>query len=198
MSTMPPPPPDMPPPPPPPPPGPGWGGAPPPTGMPYGQNYGAPPGWTPTPGPVAALAEWWQRGLAVVIDLVVTFVVAAPLSLAFGGPAFERSTNGGSTRVQYNFGGAIASLVVWIVYAGLLNGIKGQTLGKMALGIKVVRKDTGALLGAGAGLGRAAVHNVLWQVCCIPGLLDSLWPLWDKERQSWHDKVVNSVVVKSR
>jgi len=28
----------------------------------------------------------------------------------------------------------------------------------------------------------------------IPGILDYLSPLWDKQSQAWHDKIVSSVV----
>ncbi len=36
-----------------------------------------------------------------------------------------------------------------------------------------------------------------WWVFYIPGILDVLWPLWDKKHQCWHDKVVNSIVIRS-
>lgn len=180
MSSMPPPPPEMPPPPPP--------------GMPPGGPYGAPYGYAAPATGTANLAEWWQRGLAVTMDFVLIAVISGVLS----GPSVERTTSGGGTSVHVRFGGIALTFVAWTLYAGLMNGLKGQTLGKMALGIRVVRRDTGALLGAPLGLARAALHDVMWQLCCFPGLLDSLWPLWDKERQSLHDKAVGSVVVRSR
>jgi hypothetical protein len=31
----------------------------------------------------------------------------------------------------------------------------------------------------------------------VPGLVDHLWPLRDSRRQSWHDKAVRSVVVRT-
>ena len=179
MSSMPPPPPEMPPPPP---------------GMPPGGPYGAPYGYAARATGTANLAEWWRRGLAVIIDWLVVVVVWWPIVR----PRIDRPEVGAGARVNVGFGGLLVFFAVWTLYTGLMNGLKGQTLGKMALGIKVVRRDTGALLGLGLGLGRSAVHDLLWQVCILPGILDSLWPLWDKERQSLHDKAVGSVVVKSR
>jgi uncharacterized RDD family membrane protein YckC len=32
-------------------------------------------------------------------------------------------------------------------------------------------------------------------VLIIPGLLDVLWPMWDRKHQTLHDKLVGSVVV---
>ena len=58
-----------------------------------------------------------------------------------------------------------------------------------------VRFGTGGAIGVGAGLARYGVMFVLFILCVIPELVDGLWPLWDKKRQTWHDKVVKSVVV---
>ncbi len=48
---------------------------------------------------------------------------------------------------------------------------------------------------AGA-FGRYAI-SIVFGIFVIPALLDYLWPLWDEKKQSLHDKVVGSVVVKA-
>jgi uncharacterized RDD family membrane protein YckC len=88
-----------------------------------------------------------------------------------------------------------------IAYNGLMDGgPTGQTIGKRLLKVRVVDDDTGGPLGQNRGLGRAAVTYVLGFAALSPvglvlPILDGLWPLWDQKRQTWHDKVVRSVVV---
>ena len=54
---------------------------------------------------------------------------------------------------------------------------------------------TGGPIGFWRGVGRYAITVVFYIVLFIPYLIDNLSPLWDSRRQAWHDKVVHSVVV---
>jgi uncharacterized RDD family membrane protein YckC len=84
-----------------------------------------------------------------------------------------------------------------IVYSGYLHSHhgRGQTLGKRATGI-AVRGIDGVFLGVGPAMGRYAIQ-IVFGIFYLPSLLDYLWPLWDDRNQSLHDKVVNSVVVRT-
>jgi uncharacterized RDD family membrane protein YckC len=42
------------------------------------------------------------------------------------------------------------------------------------------------------------VFRVGTMLFVIPILVDDLWPLWDKQKQTLHDKVAGTVVVKRR
>ena len=84
------------------------------------------------------------------------------------------------------------AVVAAIVYFGKLEGGSGQTLGKKALGIRVVDSRTGGSIGVGRGVGRYFAR-ILSSFLCGLGYL---WMLWDPEKQTWHDKIVNSYVVK--
>jgi uncharacterized RDD family membrane protein YckC len=70
-------------------------------------------------------------------------------------------------------------------------GLRGQTLGKMAFQIRVVDLTTGAPI----GYGRAFVRWLGRWVSLFVFLLGYLWMLWDREKQTWHDKMANSVAV---
>ena len=88
--------------------------------------------------------------------------------------------------------GSLIGLIGGIAYYTMLEGgPKGQTLGKMALGIRVIDLARGGPIGYGRGfiryIGRIASAIVL--------LLGYLWMLWDPEKQTWHDKFAGSVVV---
>jgi uncharacterized RDD family membrane protein YckC len=62
----------------------------------------------------------------------------------------------------------------------------------------VVAQNTGARPGFGSASIRVVIEivisivNVLW----IPWLLDHLWPIWDEDKQAWHDKAAGTVVVR--
>jgi uncharacterized RDD family membrane protein YckC len=84
----------------------------------------------------------------------------------------------------------VGTLVYW---ARLEGGDRGQTLGKQALGIRTVDLATGQPIGGGRAVGRYFAR-ILSAFACYLGFL---WMLWDPQRQTWHDKIVSSVVVRA-
>ena len=78
----------------------------------------------------------------------------------------------------------------------------GQTLGKQAVGIRVVR-DSDQPVSFAYGLVRElAVREVLFAIASgivfgIPALLDYFWPLWDESDRALHDMIVSSHVVRA-
>jgi len=86
-----------------------------------------------------------------------------------------------------------------MLYAGLMNGsARGQTVGKMAMGIAVRDARTGGKIGAWRGIGRYAITVLFDVLLVIPYVVDSLSPLWDARRQAWHDRAAHSVVIDVR
>lgn len=82
------------------------------------------------------------------------------------------------------------------LYFGLMNGSRrGQTVGKMALGVAVRDALTGQRIGFWRAAGRILISTLFDLLFFIPCLLDNLAPLWDARRQALHDKVVHSVVI---
>lgn len=89
---------------------------------------------------------------------------------------------------------AISILVLEaIFYYGYLEGRLGQTLGKRVVGIRVIDADTAQFIGMGRGIGRYFARLLSW----LPCGLGYLWPLWDDRKQTFHDKIVRSVVVRT-
>ena len=175
----------------------GW---PPPPGGP-GYGYPSPGGWGAQSGaPLSPsgrpLAEWWRRLVAIIIDSIILFVVGTVLGALFFGAA--RITTNSNGRVHFGRGFAghyLLDLGIGLIYYGYLNGVVGQTLGKMALRIRVVDQTTGQPIGFGRALARYFLYAVLFLACVVPGLINVLSPLWDRMRQAWHDKAVHSLVV---
>jgi uncharacterized RDD family membrane protein YckC len=95
--------------------------------------------------------------------------------------------------------------VLYILYGTLLCGsARGQTVGMMAVGVRAVRDGSLDVLGYGRALARAVFEGVLrllellFFLLGVVWVLDMLFPLWDKKRQTLHDKVAGSVVLRTR
>ena len=89
----------------------------------------------------------------------------------------------------------LAILVLPSVYQWLMVGRWGQTLGKMALGVRVVRAEDASRVAYARSAGRVASAWLLG-IFTLPLLLAYLWPLWDRRNQTLYDKMVNTIVVR--
>ena len=89
-------------------------------------------------------------------------------------------------------------LVGGLLYEVVMIAIRGQTLGKMALGIKVVRSGTGTNPGPPKSLGRWALPNLILIIPLVGWLVSLLCYAsltWGRDRQGWHDKAAGTLVV---
>ena len=99
-------------------------------------------------------------------------------------------------------GGPIAGGIILILIGILLTvflyvramGKTGQTWGAKIVGVRVIDERTGAPIGFWRALGRSLFANF---ISANVFYLGYLWMLWDDKKQTWQDKVVNSVVVKT-
>jgi uncharacterized RDD family membrane protein YckC len=150
-----------------------------------------------------ALAPWWKRFLAFLIDTMI-IGVAGFIVLTVIGAAARNSDSSNTSNQPVTAGQVVASIIVvflllmipCMLYFGLMNGSKrGQTLGKMALSIVVRDGRSGGPIGFWRGVGRYAITALFFLLLVVPYLIDNLSPLYDARRQAWHDRVVHSVVV---
>ena len=119
-------------------------------------------------------AGFWRRFAAALIDALVVGIVEVILRLLLGGAGVALS-------IVFSFG-----------YYTYFHGRTGQTPGDAALGIRVVDIDTGNVIGYGRAFGRCLVSIVSGLVI----VLGYLWMLWDRHKQTWHDKAVGSLPVR--
>ena len=193
----------------------------------YGGGYGSPYQAYPSTGyqyqnmKDPTLAEWWQRLLARIIDGIVIGVVVIALWIPVIAGIVTRVRNVNNQfagnmnspaaqaalkhAINQSFGSfyllGIAAVLIVFVYDSVQHGLWGQTLGKRALGTRVVTADTRSKISAGAAAGRAAVYAappLVPFVGSLFALLNELWLLWDERRQCLHDKAAGTVVVKTR
>ncbi len=97
-------------------------------------------------------------------------------------------------------GAVLLFLLVTLLYEVTMIALRGQTVGKMITGVRVVSTDNGGIPGWGKAIGRWLILNLpaaIPNVGLLAVLLVYLSPTWDKKRQGWHDKVVSTVVVRA-
>jgi uncharacterized RDD family membrane protein YckC len=140
------------------------------------------------------LASWGRRLAALLVDVIVLVVAISIALVAAGMPADElrdRVENGETLLVIVLF------LIPEAIYYTWMVGSRSQTVGKMALGIKIVdaesRAPIGYLRAFRRWLSTAAMRALFW----IPAIVDHLWPLRDRRNQALHDKFARSVVVRT-
>jgi uncharacterized RDD family membrane protein YckC len=140
--------------------------------------YPPPPESTPPPyegGASGPRAGFWRRFGGALIDGILIGILSAILQSAV------------SRGAGYGLGTAIG-----LVYFTLMIGSsRGQTLGQMAVGIRVIDFNTGGPI----GYGRAFIRWLVSLLSALAIFIGYLWMLWDKEKQCWHDKAANDVVV---
>jgi uncharacterized RDD family membrane protein YckC len=119
-------------------------------------------------------AGFWRRFAAALIDGIIVLVVLGVLSAIVKGAGYGI--------------GLLLSIAYFVYFEG---GETGQTPGKRALGIRVVDFSTGGPI----GYGRAFVRWIGRIISSAVVYLGYLWMLWDREKQTWHDKLANDVVV---
>jgi uncharacterized RDD family membrane protein YckC len=138
------------------------------------------------------LADWWTRAGAFAIDQLVVVAIAITAGVLAG------DVEGGTAGwVTYGVAGLLGALYPPLLMArgGARNG---QTLGKQALGIRVVR-TSGEPVTFRIGFLRVVIgQQVLTAITFyVYAVFDYLWPLRDPRNQALHDKIAKTLVVKA-
>jgi uncharacterized RDD family membrane protein YckC len=130
------------------------------------------------------LAGFWRRAFANIIDLIWLL----PLALLLG--ALAEAVNGGEmSGAGELMNNVITGLVVLLFWVE-----RGATPGKLVLGIRIIDVETGGT----PPMGRLVLRYLGYIVSAIPLGLGYFWMLWDARRQTWHDKIGGTLVVKTR
>ena len=130
-------------------------------------------------------------GLIMGVMVYAPFFIVAIFMGGLGDPRGQLNGSGILTGLALSSVGLIAW--VWITIANVVRN--GQTIAKMAMGIKVVRSD-----GSPVSLGRIFwlrnVVNILLGIIPLYSLVDSLL-IFGETRQCVHDKLADTIVVKA-
>lgn len=175
----------------PPPPPPGYPGAPP--GYPGGPapGYpGGPPGYGQAPMAGPAYGGFWLRFVAYFIDAIILNIVVFIIALVVGLPtAFSGAQ--GVAGDQQAISTGISIVLAWLYFAFQESSEAGATLGKRALGLRVLRGD-GARLSFGRATGR---YFAKFLSAVILGIGFIMVAFTDRKR-GLHDMIADTVVIK--
>jgi uncharacterized RDD family membrane protein YckC len=165
--------------------------------------------------PAAVPAARWRRLVAFVIDAAILTLVTGALWGRLLASYANRLNNAmsidtGNLRahgsVRRVFGATTGpyllvlalTIIVAVLYYWLLTGYWGTTIGKRSVGLWVVSADDRSRISLRRSAVRALVFVLGGEVLPLFFLIDNGWLLGDRQRQTLHDKVAKTVVVRQR
>ncbi len=123
-------------------------------------------------------AGFWRRFAAIFIDgIILGLLISLPIYI------FSRNQ-----QLARN-----ATSLAWALYSIFMWGIWGASLGKMAMRIKIVGTN-----GSNISYGTAFLRCIGTIISSIPLYLGYLWMLWDGRKQTWHDKIASTCVIRTQ
>lgn len=169
----------------------------------YGQSqygYGPPPG-----------VQYGSMGRRLGARLLDGVIIGIPLAVVafvlIGGALSQTKTDPVTGQITGGEGVAMGSFlgfyaivfVVSIGYEITMIAVRGATLGKQILGLRVLREADGQVPGWGPAFLRWLIPVAGGLLCGVGQILVWLSPFFDGtgRRQGWHDKVAKTVVVQN-
>lgn len=145
----------------------------------------------PTDSTEYEYAGFWIRVWASLIDTVLLMLIITPIIGALYGWTDTIDLQLDSEFQPVRFAvtyllPAVAVLVFW--------RYRSATPGKMVIGARIVDATTGEAPSIGQLIGR----YLGYYVSAIPLCLGLVWVAFDRRKQGWHDKLANTVVIRSK
>jgi uncharacterized RDD family membrane protein YckC len=180
-----------------------------PVPAPWGQQPGAqlkaPPDEHPAELPWE-LSGWWSRVGAQLLDIAIVWVPAGTLLTVLIVLA-DSADDGSASKTAWLVATIVATFLAigaHLFYAPLLMRRRGrrngQSWGKQACGIRVIRAD-----GKPMRFSDAAMRQIVYKsfggivastfVPLFPWILNYLWPTWDEQHRALHDMAADTRVV---
>jgi uncharacterized RDD family membrane protein YckC len=146
-----------------------------------------------------ALAGFWRRGGALLIDVLAIEIIGSLVGTVWMWPIIALA---GPTHYEF----VVLGFIWWIVFppayflyfwvrlrsmTWLPGSGNGQTIGHRLLGLRVV-----TVQGSPLGLGRAIFRYVGYWIGVLACGLGFLWVAFDSNKQGWHDKMAGTLVVR--
>jgi len=128
-------------------------------------------------------ASFFRRLGAALIDGIIVGIFGAVLGAIIGmsGDVNVSVTNGLSMIISIGY------------YLATYMNMEGKTIGKKALGIQVIKKDGTPMTDPFSIIIRDVVGKFISGAVILLGYF---WMLFDKNNQTWHDKIAGTYVVK--
>lgn len=138
-------------------------------------------------------AGFWVRVIASVVDSILVTVVQMVLGFILGLTAgLTGGDLSGEGNLMLGLTTGLFGMVLAVAYYVFFTGYCGQTPGKMAVRIKVIRTD-----GADIGYGSAFLRETLGKfISSILLGIGYLMVAFDSQKQGLHDKIAGTYVIK--
>lgn len=127
-------------------------------------------------------AGFWLRFIAYICDAIMVSLVNLPVAILL---ASQDSINDTTLRMV-ELVVSTAALAYWI-------GNKGGSPLRVRLGVLVVDENDGSFIGSQ----RAVIRIAMSWVSGLVLLLGYISMLWNPRKQTWHDRVAHTVVVRA-
>ncbi len=145
-------------------------------------------------------AGFWIRFVAVMIDgLILSVAIAVIVGIVIAVLALSGNAAGDDDTIAIILGvisGVVAVIVIgWLYEALMTSSARGATLGKQAVGVRIVRAD-----GAQLSFGRATARHFLKAMVTpmVPFAIGYLLAAFTARKRALHDFMADTFVIKSR
>jgi uncharacterized RDD family membrane protein YckC len=147
---------------------------------------------------VVTYAGVGRRAVALILDTLSSLIVAVPLAAMGGGFRSTAISTPSGTSHTYSFSltgiPLLVTVLIWMAYMTYMEGTTGASLGKRAMGIRVIKTDESP-----ADLRSALIRNLLRIVDGLfLYLVGILLALNSPQRQRLGDRAAGTVVVPAK
>ncbi len=132
-------------------------------------------------------ASFPRRFGAYVLESLIGGLLIAPFLI---GMRMTGDWSGNNFDVNAFYAWGVPGYLLVFALIIYLEGEKGWTPGKRLLSMHVEDADQGGPI----GWPRDLLRRVAFLLSALPLYLGLLWPIWDRRRQTWHDKIARAVV----
>jgi uncharacterized RDD family membrane protein YckC len=157
---------------------------PPPAAAPYGPQYGV--------QAIAQFGGFWRRLVAYIIDAIIVGVATGIVDAIIA--AIVRASGTDVTGAGWR--GGLISLILGLLYFGYLWSRNGQTIGYMALGMRLVRAD-GSPVTFFLGAFRYFLIYLSFALCLIPAIISAFMIGLGARKQAIHDLICGTYVLRA-
>lgn len=130
---------------------------------------------------------FWPRLGAMFMDGIIIALISYPILLMVYGTAYFTKTELLSGSLDF-----VISYIFPIVWTVGFWAYRQATPGKMVIGAKIISAKTGGKPSVGQYVGRYFAYIL----SALPLGLGYFWAGWDAKKQTWHDKLAGTYVVR--
>ena len=142
------------------------------------------------------LASRWSRlGAAIIDGIIIIALMWLAAKVTPWNPLQQKNPGVWSA---FELGNALGGFAIYMLVNGYLLATRGQTVGKLLVGLRIVRADgSPAQLGRIVGLryGVGSLIGIVPTLAMVYSLLDAVF-IFHSSRRCLHDRIADTIVIK--